>query len=46
MATLLISLVIFSYIGFLIYRRVTHKSSSCSCSTVDCPIKNQGHEEK
>ncbi|MGX6978023.1 FeoB-associated Cys-rich membrane protein [Vagococcus elongatus] len=43
-ATIAIALLIFGYIGVIIYRRVTKKSSGCGCSESDCPIKSHSSD--
>lgn len=39
MGTIIISVLIFGYIGYLAYRRITKKDTGCGCSSGDCPVK-------
>ncbi|MGO2082921.1 hypothetical protein [Vagococcus sp.] len=46
MGTLILSMVIFFFVGWVIYEYGVKKKSACDCSSVTCPVKQKQEPKK
>ncbi|MGX7013103.1 FeoB-associated Cys-rich membrane protein [Vagococcus silagei] len=46
MGTIILSILIFGFVAWIIYKYAIKKESTCDCSSVDCPISKSNQKKK